>query len=182
MAVPTFKPTGVERRFGDDEIIVSKTDPKGIITYANPVFQRVAGYTEKELLGQAHNLIRHPAMPRSVFALLWDTIAAGNEIFAYVINMCKGGDHYWVLAHVSPTFGPDHKTIVGYHSSRRSPARAAIGAVEPIYAAILAEEQKVSNPKQQVQVGLNFVTQFLHSQGQSYEEFLFSVVAATAAA
>ena len=116
------RPTGVERTFGQDEIIVSKTDLKGRITYANRVFLQVAGYTEREVLGAPHSLIRHPDMPRSVFQLLWDTIQGGREVFAYVVNLAKNGDHYWVLAHVTPTFD-DAGKIVGYHSMRRLPAR-----------------------------------------------------------
>jgi PAS domain S-box-containing protein len=82
MTAVAVTPSGVERTFGEDEIIVSKTDVKGRITYANQVFLRVAGYTERELLGQPHNIIRHPDMPRCVFKLLWDTLEAKREIFA----------------------------------------------------------------------------------------------------
>jgi PAS domain S-box-containing protein len=87
------------------------------ITYANQVFVRVAGYSEQELPGQAHNLIRHSDMPRCVIKLLWVTISQGNEIFAYVINLSRNGDHYWVLAHVTPSFDAAGK-ITNYHSSR----------------------------------------------------------------
>ncbi len=68
------------------------------------MFLTIAGYTEREVLGQPHSMIRHPDMPRGVFALLWETIASGSEIFAYVVNLAKNGDHYWVFAHVTPTF------------------------------------------------------------------------------
>ena len=98
--------TGVERFFDDDEIIVSKTDLKGIITYGNSVFYRLAGYTEKELIGVNHNVIRHPDMPRAVFKLLWDTLAEGREIFAYVVNRAKNGDHYWVFAQEDVDLAP----------------------------------------------------------------------------
>ncbi|MBL4885738.1 MAG: PAS domain S-box protein [Planctomycetaceae bacterium] len=81
MKEPSIVLTGIEQTFKEDEIIVSKTDLKGIITYANPVFLRVAGYSEREVLGRPHNLIRHPAMPRCVFKLLWDTLEQGEEIF-----------------------------------------------------------------------------------------------------
>ena len=104
MARPTVAPTGRERVFGEDEIIVSKTDLQGRITYANSVFLRVAGYAEEDVLGQPHSMIRHPGMPRAVFKLLWETIAGGREIFAYVKNLARDGDHYWVFAHVTPSF------------------------------------------------------------------------------
>lgn len=94
-------PTGQARTFAPDELIVSKTDPKGRITYANDVFLRVSGYELDEVIGQPHNIIRHPEMPRAVFRLLWRQLAAGQEVFAFINNLAKNGDHYWVLAHVT---------------------------------------------------------------------------------
>jgi PAS domain S-box-containing protein len=138
------QPTDREVTFGEDEIIVSKTDVKGIILYANRTFLKVSGYTEAEILGKPHNIIRHPAMPRCVFKLLWDTIASGTEIFAYVKNMAKSGDYYWVFAHVTPTVDAGGRTI-GYHSSRRSPERRQVELFEGIYAKLLAEENRHSD-------------------------------------
>ena len=143
MANTRVRPSGRERTFGEDEIIVSKTDTRGVITYANHVFSRVSGYAVKELVGAPHSIVRHPDMPRCVFKLLWDTIAAGNEIFAYVLNLAKDGDHYWVLAHVTPSFDAAG-AIVGYHRNRRTPLRSAVERVTPIYAALLAEEGRHS--------------------------------------
>ena len=141
MSVPKVRPTGVERTFGEHEILVSKTDPKGVITYANEVFLRVAGYAETDVVGQPHNIIRHPDMPKAVFRLMWDTIGAGDEMFAYVVNLAADGAHYWVYAHVTPTFG-SREEIIGYHSNRRLPDRKAIDQVTPIYSALLAEEHR----------------------------------------
>ena len=115
-----IRPTGVENLLGEEELIVSKTDLKGRITYANDVFIRMAKYSWKELMGAPHSLIRHPEMPRSVFKLLWDTLQSRQEIFAYVVNLAKDGGHYWVFAHVTPTFD-ERGNIVGYHSNRRKP-------------------------------------------------------------
>lgn len=117
--------TGVERTFSPDEIIVSKTDLTGKITYGNRTFYRLAGLEESDCLGVQHNLIRHPEMPRAVFKLLWDTIAAGEEIFAYVVNRSANGDHYWVFAHVTPSRDNSGR-IVGYHSNRRVPNKKVI--------------------------------------------------------
>ncbi|MFC7575365.1 PAS domain-containing protein [Klenkia terrae] len=117
------RPTGVERSFGADELIVSKTDRRGVITYANDVFLRVGAYSLDEVIGQPHNLIRHPEMPRAVFHLLWDTISRGHELFAYINNLAADGAHYWVLAHVTPSVD-ERGTIVGYHSNRRRPSPA----------------------------------------------------------
>ncbi len=166
--------TGVERAFGEDEIIVSKTDVKGRITYANQVFLRVAQYTEEEVLGKAHNIIRHPAMPRCVFKYLWDTIAAGQEIFAYVLNRAKSGDHYWVFAHVTPTFD-EHNHIISYHSNRRLPDRRAVSRVADIYALLLKEEQKHDNPREQWNASLPIFVDFLKKQNMAYEEFVFTL-------
>ena len=106
--------SGVERVLRDDEIVVSKTDTKGRITYCNDTFIRMAGYSEPELMGQPHSIVRHPAMPRCAFKLVWDTIEAGKEVFAYVINRAKNGDHYWVFAHVTPDFAhADEKDTAG---------------------------------------------------------------------
>ena len=133
MREPTIRPTEVERTFKENEIIVSKTDLKGIITYANRTFLEVAMYSEEEVLGQPHSMIRHPDMPRCVFKFLWDTIASGKEIFAYVKNMAKNGDHYWVFAHVTPTFDSEGK-IIGYHSNRRCPERNQVRIFDDLFA------------------------------------------------
>jgi PAS domain S-box-containing protein len=170
----TVRPSGVERRLGADELIVSKTDLKGIITYANTVFCRMAAMTEDELLGQPHNIIRHPAMPRCVFKLLWDTLAAREEVFAYVVNLAADGAHYWVLAHVTPTCDQNGQ-VIGYHSNRRCPDRRAVEAVTPVYAALLAEEQRHDNPPAALAASTAMLTSVLAGQGVTYDEFFWSV-------
>ena len=166
------QPTGHERHFAEDEIIVSKTDPSGRITYANDVFLRVAGYTASQILGQPHSIIRHPDMPRAVFSLLWDTISAGSEIFAYVVNLSKNGDHYWVFAHVTPTFDDGGK-IVGYHSSRRVPNPAAIRAIQPVYAEMLAVERQQPDKRSAVAAGRELLAAKLVSLGLTYDALMF---------
>lgn len=166
--------TGVERTFSDDEVIVSRTDIKGRITYCNRVFMHLAGYKEEDLLGQPHSIIRHPAMPRCVFKLLWDTVSSGKEIFAYVINRSANGDHYWVFAHVTPTFNPAGQ-IVGYHSARRNPKRSAVAKVEDLYKALLAEEARHASSKEGMQASFQMVVDLLTKNGISYDEFVFSL-------
>jgi PAS domain S-box-containing protein len=169
--------TGVERFFEDNEIIVTKTDLKGRITYCNDVFQRMAGFTEQESLGQPHSIIRHPDMPRCVFALLWDTIQAGNEIFAYVVNRAKNGDHYWVYAHVSPSYDRSGN-LVGYHSNRRVPDRAIVdNAIVPLYQALLAEEQRHANAKEGMHAATQMVVNLLQEKNMQYDEFVASLAA-----
>lgn len=166
--------TGREQTFGGDEIIVTKTDLKGRITYANRVFLRMAQYTEAEVLGRPHNIIRHPDMPRCVFKLLWDTIQAGREIFAYVVNRARNGDHYWVFAHVTPTLD-DHGRIIGYHSNRRAPDRTVLPAIRDLYRRLLAEERKHPNPKNAMQASGAILMRLLAEKQMSYEEFIFAL-------
>lgn len=167
--------TGEERFFGEDDIIVSKTDLKGRITYANKVFIDVAGYTEAELLGQPHSIIRHPDMPRCVFKLLWDTIEAGKEIFAYVVNRCKNGDHYWVYAHVTPSFDPSGN-IISYHSNRRVPDRRIVDeAIVPLYQKLKAEEERFASRKDGLASSRAMVTGLLAEKAMAYDEFVATV-------
>ncbi|MCU0316755.1 MAG: PAS domain-containing protein [Fimbriimonadaceae bacterium] len=159
---------------GEEEVIVSKTDTKGLITYANDVFCRIAGYSATELLGVPHSIVRHPDMPRCVFKFMWDRIAAGHEIFAYVKNMARSGDYYWVLAHVTPTFSSQGE-IIGYHSNRRCPARAGISAVEPLYRQLCAVEE-ASDPRTGLDQSLALLVATLNATGLDYDEFIFQLI------
>lgn len=168
-------PTGVERFFREDEVIVSKTDLKGRLTYVNRVFINISGYQEPELLGEPHSLIRNPEMPRSVFKLLWDTIGAGREIFAYVNNMSKNGDHYWVLAHVTPSFDKNGQ-IVGYHSNRRVPDRDVLNStIIPLYKAVLEEENRHKNAKEGMNKGFEMLLDAVKQKGMNYDELIFAL-------
>ena len=130
------QPLDEPREFRVEELFFSITDPKGIIRHGNEVFCRISGYTEAELFGEPHNIIRHPDMPRAVFQLLWDTIKAGRTIAAYVKNLAKDGRYYWVLAVVMPCEG-------GYLSVRLKPTGSLLPAVEAIYADLLKVERRV---------------------------------------
>jgi len=166
--------TGVERTFPVDDVIVTKTDTAGVITYANDVFLHVAGLTEPQAIGAPHSIIRHPAMPRAVFKFLWDRVGAGAEVFAYVVNMASNGDHYWVFAHVTPTYGDDGK-IIGYHSNRRVPDRDAIKAVEPIYAELKGIEDRASDRALGLEQSTAALVAFLTQRKISYDELIFSL-------
>ncbi|MCB1897845.1 PAS domain-containing protein [Cognatazoarcus halotolerans] len=166
-------PTQAERVMRDDDFIVSKTDPKGIITYGNPIFVEFSGYTEDELIGTQHNIIRHPDMPRSAFKLAWDTIASGREFFAYVKNMSKDGGFYWVFAHISPDLDADGR-IIGYSSVRRCPKRSAIEAIAAVYARMLAAE-KAAGARNAIAAGTQVLVEVMSREGMSYEELVFAV-------
>jgi len=169
-----IRPTGHERTFPEDDIIVSKTDVNGIITYANKTFLDVALYTEEEVLGMPHSLIRHPDMPRCVFKLLWDTIQDGSEIFAYVKNMAKNGDYYWVFAHVTPSFN-FQKQIVGFHSNRRRPERHQIKVASGLYQELKQEEDRHADWKTGMQAATEMLLEAVAKKEMEYDEFVFSI-------
>ena len=161
----------VETQLQSSEFIVSKTDVKGRITYANRVFYSISGFTEKEVMGVQHNIVRHPDMPRSVFALLWQTIQKRQEVFAFVKNLRKDGGYYWVWANVTASIDAQDQ-VLGYHSVRRCPNRAVLPAVSDLYAQMLAAEQKAGS-KDAIQAGTAILLNAL--QGQSYENFVLSL-------
>ncbi len=169
--------SGRETSFPENELIVSKTDPTGKIVYVNDVFQDVSGYTEADVMGKSHSVIRHPDMPRCVFKLLWDVISSGDEIFAYVNNRAKNGDHYWVLAHVTPNFDASGSGIVGYHSNRRVPSRAAVTTMGGLYRTLLEEERRHSDRAAGLAASHAMLLGAVKAAGfDAYDRFIFSVI------
>jgi PAS domain S-box-containing protein len=174
------RPTGSERSFSSDDVIVTKTDLKGRITYANDVFCRVSAFTETELLGQPHNVIRHPGMPRGIFRLLWDTITERQELFAYAMNLAGDGAHYWVFAHVTPSYDlAGH--VVGYHSNRRLPDPAVVRQIKPLYERLLQEERRHPHPAEAAQAGLDLLQEILAEQHTDYDRFIWALTSGRAA-
>ena len=114
--------------------IVTKTDLKGVITYANDAFVEISGFSREELIGQSQNIVRHPDMPKAAFADLWQTIKAGRSWRGMVKNRCKNGDHYWVDAFIVPV--RKNGNTVGYMSVRTPPSREQIDAADKLYSAI----------------------------------------------
>ncbi len=123
--------TQVEHALAEDVSLVSRTDIEGRITYANPSFIQASGYSERELIGQPHNLLRHPDMPAEAFADLWGTLKAGQPWTGVVKNRRKNGDHYWVYANVTPVRAGG--AVTGYLSVRTPASREQVAAVEPVY-------------------------------------------------
>jgi PAS domain S-box-containing protein len=169
--------TGHERTFDQDDLIVTKTDPSGRMTYVNRTFLRLAGYSEKECLGAQHNMIRHPHMPRAVFDLLWRTLQARQEIFAYVVNRSKNGDHYWVFAHVTPSFDSTGN-VVGYHSNRRAPDMAVVTRhIVPLYDRLLKIEQAATSPKDGLAASVTAVGDLLAENKVEFNQMMLSLSA-----
>jgi PAS domain S-box-containing protein len=166
-------PTSVERVMREDDFIVSKTDLTGRITYGNRIFIEFSGYSEKELIGAQHNIIRHPDMPRGVFKFLWDTIQAKEECFAYVKNMARDGSFYWVFANVTPNFDKDGN-VTGFFSVRRKPKPEAVKIMSEVYKAMLEIEQN-AGARDACAASLSYLTKLLSDKGMSYAEFIVSI-------
>jgi PAS domain S-box-containing protein len=172
-------PTGLERTFDEDEIIVTKTDLRGVLTYANSVFLRISALTEDEAIGQPHSLIRHPDMPRAVFKLLWESLKNKEELFAYVVNLAADGAHYWVFAHVTPSLDA-RGTVVGYHSNRRKPERPAVTAAAELYGRLRAEEHRHTGSREALDASWNLLQAILSERGRTYDEFVWDLTGASA--
>ncbi|MDR1451458.1 MAG: PAS domain-containing protein [Helicobacteraceae bacterium] len=115
----------------DDHFLVSQTNEKGIITFANEDFVSIAGYSLSEMIGKQHNIVRHPDMPKAAFKQLWDTIQSGKVWTGFVKNRAKSGDFYWVYATIMQTTSREGDKA--YISARRKPNRAEILEAEALY-------------------------------------------------
>ncbi len=121
-------------------LIVSSTDLKGIITYANRKFCNIAGYTKEELTGKNHNIVRHPDMPKAAFQEVWDTISEGKDWTGIVKNLRKDGKYYWVYSHISPIFSDG--VITGYSAARRPASKSEISEIIPVYRDMIEKESR----------------------------------------
>ena len=160
-----------------DEFIVSKTDASGKLTYCNRIFIDYAGYSERELLGHQHNIVRHPDMPRSVFHLLWSTLKSGNEFFGYVKNISKDGSYYWVIANVTPSYsgsGTGAKDIIGFFSVRRKPDPEKVRVMEIIYKDMLSAEKQAGS-RDAIAAGTKVLMDIVNKTGKDYREFILSL-------
>jgi len=158
-----------EKFLEDGDFIVSKTDLKGVITYGNDKFIAMSGYSEGELLGAPHNILRHKDMPKIVFKFLWDRVQSKEEIFAYVKNRCKNGDFYWVFTNVSASLDKNGN-IIGYYSVRRKPNPKAIQTIAPIYQELLNTE-KISG----VEASHQQLLDVLNKNEVTYDEFIANI-------
>jgi PAS domain S-box-containing protein len=166
--------SGQERKLAKGELIVSKTNLKGHITYANDIFLEIADFSLSEILNKPHSIIRHKMMPRCVYQLMWEYLQAGREIFAYVVNATKYGDYYWVFAHVTPSMN-EHGKVTSYHSNRRGPSEQAIQVVSALYDSLLKEEKSQSNRKEGQKAGYALLIKTLQEKGVDYDEFILSL-------
>ena len=129
-------PIEEEKEIRNIDIIVSRGDADGNITYANPIFFKIAGYTQSELIDKPHSIIRHPDMPKVIFKILWDNLKENKNTKVFVKNLCKDGLFYWVFADVKVTINPDG-SFRNYVSTRKTMSRYAREIIEPLYAKLI---------------------------------------------
>ena len=149
--------------------LLSKTDINGRITYCNEEFIEISGYTERELLGKPHNVVRHPDMPGTIFRYLWQRISKGKEVNAYIKNLAKDGSFYWVFANVSPSLDKHGERIVSYNSVRRKPSKEGMSFITKFY----AELRKVEEAG--IDVGLRWFIEYFEKRKDMYENFILSM-------
>ena len=164
-------PKNNEKTFPNNVLLVTKTDLKGKITYANRAFMQIVDMDENTLVGAPHNIIRHPDMPRIIFKYLWTYLQSGKEIHAYVKNLCADGSYYWVMANVTPSI--DNSTssnkVIGFHSSRRLPTPEAMNIIKPLYDSLLRAEKSGG-----IAASEKIMNDLLQEKGVSYDEFILS--------
>ena len=172
--IPTIeKPTPIDREVQWDKTktLISETDVKGTITNVNDVFCAVAHYSASELIGQPHNLIRHPDMPKLIFKLLWDNLKVGNNFVGVIKNLAKTGEYYWVVTDFEmrrDAMG----NITHYIGRRKSVPEAAINNyLAPFYESLLKME-KIGG----VELSSRFFKNYLAKQGKDYIDFVISIM------
>jgi len=170
----TMKPTGVIRTFDPHEMHVTKTNADDVIVYANEAFLRITGYTEDEILGQTHEILRHPDMPRGLSKVLNAMIKEGRELLVYVPQLAKDGATYWVLAHITPSHDA-HGRLVGDHSHDRWPHPDAVAEVSAFYAQLLAEERRHADPETGKAASARLCDELLQAKGMTFEQWVWSI-------
>lgn len=164
--------TSKENKMKPEDLIVTKTDTKGRIIYCNDTFMEYSGYYEEELLGQSHNIIRHPDMPHSVFQLMWKYLQAGDEFIGVIKNLCKDGSYYWTHASVMLNYDLNNE-LVGYMSVRRCPSEQAIDFFSLLYQEMVDVESGCESKRQAMDASYQILQNAVSSK-RSYDEFVCS--------
>ena len=156
-----------------DDVLISVTDPNGLITDANDIFVKISGYTKDELMGANHNLIRHPDMPRVMFDVVWKHIKNRENIMAVVKNLAKDGRYYWVITDFV-TKVDSNRNVINYTAYRRSPKPGILKTIIPMYKALVAIEEFAG-----MAAAEHFLTDFLERRKESYDDFIESLIVET---
>jgi len=162
MEKPT--PIDVEIVLDPKRYIVSETDEKGKITFCNDYFIEVSGYSNEELIGKPHSIVRHPDMPKVVFKLLWETISQGLNINAVVKNLAKDGRYYWIFTEFESRRDNDTGEIIGYHAARKTISKHVIEIIADLYAALLEIEKNEG-----IEASEKYLIAFLKEKGDDID-------------
>jgi PAS domain S-box-containing protein len=166
------EPSDREQTWDKKKTLLSKTDKRGTILYANEAFIEVSGYDEHKLVGQPHNIIRHPDMPKVIFKLMWENILEGKDFHGIVKNMAKNGRFYWVITEFKSIKNAD-KEIVGFFGTRKSvPESIIVKFIEPLYKKLVHIEKETS-----VEASEAFLMGHLEERNKSYVEYVDNLVA-----
>lgn len=160
-----------EIKLSPKRYIVSKTNPKGIIEYGNDYFIEISGYSQEELLGKPHSIVRHPDMPQIAFKLMWDRINKGQNFMAVVKNLAKDGSYYWVVTDFEPKVDPLTNEIISHTAFRKAAPQKAIDEMTPIYAKLLELEKEGG-----MEASEKFLIEFLEQNNTTYDDFVNELV------
>jgi PAS domain S-box-containing protein len=164
-------PRDNEIKLNTKRYIVSKTDTQGIIEYGNDYFVEISGYSEEELIGRPHSLIRHPDMPKIVFKMMWDRINKAQNIMAVVKNLAKDGSYYWVITEFEPKVDPITNEIISHTAFRKAAPAKVVEAIAPIYAKLIEIEKEDG-----MEASEKYLRGFLEEKNMSYDEFVDELV------
>jgi len=159
-------PIDEEIKFSKKKFLVSKTDLKGKIIFVNKNFCEISGYSEDELIGTPHNIVRHPDMPRAIFFLIWKNLLSGRGITAVIKNLAKSGKYYWVISDFEPKFDKDGN-IISLTAFRRASPSYVIDEIEELYDVMLTIEKKHGMEK-----SLAYLEGFLEEKNMTYDGYL----------
>lgn len=159
-----------EIKFSKKKFIVSKTDLKGKIIFINKNFCEISGYTEAELIGSNHNVLRHPDMPKAIFFLVWKNLLAGNKVSGIVKNLAKDGRYYWVISDFEAK-KDSNDNLSSLTAFRRSASENVIEATEELYSTMLAIEKKHGMDK-----SLAYLEAYLEEKETTYNEFIEELI------
>jgi PAS domain S-box-containing protein len=160
------EPTGKMAKLTEEDILVSKTDITGIITYGNDKFFEISGYSKEELIGTPHNIIRHPDMPKAIFHLMWKSIRTGHKIRAVVKNLTKNGESYWVTTDFEIQRNREGQ-IKSYMAFRSITPKGVVKIMEPLYKEMLRIEKK-----EDMRASFNYLETILAQKDMTYNEFV----------
>ncbi len=164
-------PTNNEIKLSMKRYIVSKTDAQGKILYGNDYFMEISGYTQKELIGKPHSIVRHPDMPKIAFKLMWDRIEQGKNFMAVVKNLAKDGSYYWVVTDFEPKVDPISNEIISYTAFRKAAPQKAIDAVIPLYAKLIELEEDGG-----MEASEAYLRSYLEENNTTYDDLINKIV------